>query len=188
MLEGTKVNLRAPEMSDLDRSARWVNDAVVTRFLALRYQMSRPAEEAWLRQVTQQPGSFAGVLFAIETKDGRHIGNTDLRGTSPEDRTASLGIMIGEKDCWSQGYGGDAILTLLRFAFDEINLNKVALSVFEGNDRAHACCRRCGFVEEGRLRQARYIEGLYRDEVLMSILRGEFYALHGARAAVEVAR
>ncbi|HEX5480196.1 MAG TPA: GNAT family protein [Dehalococcoidia bacterium] len=188
MLEGNLINLRAPEMADLARNTRWVNDREVTRFLAMRYAMSQFAEESWLRARTGQPLSYENALFAIETKDGRHIGNVGLERTAPEDRKAMLGILIGEKDCWSQGYGTDAIVTLLRFAFDEMNLNKVWLTTYDFNERGQACYRKCGFVEEGRMREARYSEGAYHDELLMSVLRDEFYALHGATHAEEVAR
>ncbi|MHB8376125.1 MAG: GNAT family N-acetyltransferase [Dehalococcoidia bacterium] len=179
MLEGELVNLRAPEMSDLERNARWVNDREVTRFLTLRYQMSMAAEEAWLRELTAKPLSFERVFFAIETKDGRHIGNCNLFDVSPEDRKALAGIMLGERDCWSHGYGTDAMTTLLRFAFDEMNLNRVALSVYDYNERAHASYRKCGFVEEGRLRDDIFRDGRYHDVVRMAVLRDEFYALHG---------
>jgi RimJ/RimL family protein N-acetyltransferase len=98
----------------------------------------------------------------------------------PEDRKAGLGIIIGEKEYWSKGYGSDAIVTLLRFAFHEMNLHRVQLSVHDGNDRAKACYRKCGFVEEGRLRQDRFARGRYIDTLIMGVLRDEFRALHGA--------
>ena len=79
--------------------------------------------------------------------------------------------MIGGKDCWGRGYGTDAIRALLRFAFREMNLNRVWLTTGENNPRALACYRKCGFREEGRLRQDRYLEGRYWDTILMGILR-----------------
>ena len=103
----------------------------------------------------------------------------DLHRVHAEDRKAGLGIMIGEKDYWSNGYGGDAIVTLLRFAFHEMNLNRVWLHVFEFNERARASYKKCGFREEGRLRQHYYAEGRYWDVFVMAILRDEFEALHG---------
>jgi RimJ/RimL family protein N-acetyltransferase len=174
MIEGELVNLRAPEMSDLERNARWVNDREVTRFLAFRYQMSLAAEEAWLRELASKPTSYERVFFAIETKDGMHIGNTNLFDVKPEDRKAKLGIMIGEKSYWSRGCGSDALTTLLRFAFDEMNLNRVELDVFAFNERAIAAYRKCGFIEEGRRRQALYQEGVYHDVLVMGVLREEF--------------
>ena len=89
--------------------------------------------------------------------------------------------MLGEKDYWAKGYGTDAIVTLLRFAFHEMNLNWVWLHVFEFNERAMVCYQKCGFKEEGRLRQHYYQEGRYWDSVVMGILRDEFDALHSAR-------
>ncbi len=57
MIEGKLVNLRAPEMDDLERNTRWINDREVTRFLSVRYAMSQLAEEAWLRDLTSKPMS-----------------------------------------------------------------------------------------------------------------------------------
>ena len=179
MIEGTRVNLRAMEMTDLERCQRWINDREVTRHLAMRYPMSMAAEESWLRNQTSKPMSFDAVLFAIETKEGRHIGNIDLRAVQPENRASMLGVMIGERDCWSQGYGADAIQTLLGFAFDEMNLNRVELHVFAKNERAIACYLKCGFVEEVRLRQAIYKRGVYADQLVMGVLRDEFEASRG---------
>ncbi len=176
MIEGKLVNLRAPEMTDLDRNATWVNDREVTRFLAFRYQMSLAAEEAWLRELASKPTSYERVFFAIETKDGVHIGNTNLFEVKPEDRKAKLGIMIGDTSYWSKGYGSDALMTLLRFAFEEMNLNRVELDVFDFNERALASYRKCGFVEEGRRRQALFKAGAYHDVVLMGVLREDWRA------------
>ena len=173
MIEGKIVNLRAPEMGDLERNTRWINDREVTRYLGRRYEMSLAAEEAWLRDVTANPMSYERPYFAIETKEGEHIGNTGLFDVKPEDRKAKLGIMIGEKAYWSNGYGSDALRTLLAFAFDEMNLNRVELDVFAFNERAIAAYRKCGFIEEGRRRQALYRQGAYHDVIVMGVLRAE---------------
>ena len=180
MLEGRIVNLRAREMADLERNTRWVNDREVMRFMSVRYPMSALAEEQRMRDRMVRPMTFADTPLAIETKDGEHIGNTSLFNVSPEDRTADFGIMIGEKACWSKGYGSDATRTLLRFAFDEMNLHRVWLTVLATHERGIACYRRCGFREEARLRQDVYRHGQYYDFITMGILRNEFEALHGA--------
>ena len=204
MLEGNLVRLRALELSDLERVYSWINDREVTRYIAARYPLSRADEERWLRG--SSPNSFGGgVQLAIEVKAGEvkdgeakngagkdgetnesaHIGNIDLVEVQPEDRKAGLGVMIGDKDYWSNGYGTDAVVTILRFAFYEMNLNRVWLHAFDFNERAQACYRKCGFQEEGRLRDHYYTEGRYCDSVVMAVLRHEFEALHGvAEAAV----
>ena len=181
MLIGKLVRLRRFEKEDLERVLGWINDREVTRFLAARYPFSRAQEEDWIDRVSKQPPS-EGLVLAIELlADSRHIGSIGLHDPRWEDRHASLGIMIGEKDCWGRGYGTDAILTLLRFAFDEMNLHRVTLDVLTDNDRAIASYRKCGFVSEGTLRQAYYQEGRYRDLLTMGVLAGEFRALHGVR-------
>ena len=182
ILDGRLVRLRALEPSDAERAYTWINDADVTHYLMARYPFSMTDEHNWLAEAAKG-NSFQDVRLAIETTDGKHIGITGLHRASPEDRAAELGILVGEKDFWSQGYGTDAILTLLRFAFHQMNLHKVELGVFEFNDRGMACYRKCGFIEEGRRREAHFQDGRYWDIVRMGVLRREFDALHGTAEA-----
>ena len=178
MIEGRLVRLRPAELADAERFSRWFNDQEVTRFLiADRYPVSLAEEERFVRE--RPPMSFSdGAIFAVETKDGRHIGWTSFYDVHTEDRKACLAVTIGEKECWSQGYGGDAVVTLLRFGFHEMGLNRVWLTTVEYNERAIACYKRCGFVEEVRLRQDAYRHGRYWDFVQMGILRHEFDGRH----------
>jgi RimJ/RimL family protein N-acetyltransferase len=171
MIEGKLVNLRAREMSDVERMTRWINDREVTRFLSARYPWSSAAEEAFVRGATSVPMAFADPRLAIEAKDGTHIGSIGLHRASPENRGAEMGIMIGEKAYWSKGYGSDAVATLVRFAFEEMNLIRIELHVYDFNERGQAAYRKCGFVEEGRMREAHYYEGVYADVVVMAVLR-----------------
>ncbi|HYM16734.1 MAG TPA: GNAT family protein [Dehalococcoidia bacterium] len=180
MIEGSLVRLRPIEMADLDRYHAWINDAEVTRFLNMRYGVSRAAEEAWLAGRTAQPLSYANVGFAIDTKDGVHIGGIDFHHALPEDRAARLGITIGDRTYWSRGYGTDAMRTFVRFGFAEMNLNRIDLTVDERNARAIACYQRCGFVEEARLRQDRYSDGAYHDTLIMALLRDDWLAAQTA--------
>lgn len=177
MLEGKLVRLRAMEPEDIEEALKWVNDREVTLWLtSLRYPVSRKAEQQWIDDTPAN--SFAnGVRLAIETKNGKHIGGINLHRTNPEDRKAGLGIMIGEKDYWSNGYGTDAVRTLLKLAFDEMNLHRVWLHVFADNERAVACYVKCGFREEGRLRQEVFQDGRYNDLIVMGVLEDEFAAV-----------
>ena len=176
MLEGTLVNLRAWECADARRLQRWINDRAVTQFLGSRYPQSLAFEESWVAERAAKMQSFGEVRFVIETKEGLPLGNMGLHDGSPEHRRAWLGMMIGEKEFWSKGFGSDALMTLLRFAFDEMNLHRVALDVYDFNQRGQASYRKCGFVEEGRRRHARYQQGAYHDVVAMSVLREEWQA------------
>ncbi len=180
---GKLVRFRAIEPEDAERAFRWINDREVTQFLMARYPFSLAYERDWAAAASKA-NDFSEVRFAIETLDGVHIGVCGLHRGRPEDRWADLGIMIGEAAYRSQGYGTDAMLLLLRFAFYQMNLNKVNLGVFEINPRAQAVYRKCGFVEEGRGREEYYQDGRYIDVLRMGILRREFDALHGPADAV----
>lgn len=185
MLEGRLVRLRALERTDAEKAHRWMNDAELRELLhGMRYPVSVEDEERWIEGA--RSSSFSRVVLAIETEEGVHIGNVELRAVSAEDRRGELGIVIGDKDYWGKGYGTDAIVTLLRFAFGVMNLHRVWLTTGEDNPRASACYRRCGFREEGRLRQDRYLGGRYWDTIVMGVLREEFEVAHASGASEEV--
>ncbi len=183
MLTGRLVRPRALDMDDLDRYIAWINDAEVTRFLgATLPAVPRGAEAAWLEKHVQRGFSFDDFTFAIDTLEGLHIGSISLHKPDAIDRKSVLGIMIGDKTCWDRGYGTDAIRTLLRFAFDETNLHRISLDVSADNLRGIACYRKCGFVEEGRLRDDRFTGGAYHDTLVMRVLEPEHRARESAAA------
>ena len=97
MIEGKLVSLRPQEATDLERDLAWMNDQEVTRFLNMRYPLSRAAEERWLHDAASKPTSYGDANFAIEIKEGRHIGNTSLMDVQAENRCATLGIAIGDE-------------------------------------------------------------------------------------------
>ena len=174
MIEGKLVRLRAREPGDAERAYRWINDPEVARFLVVRYPQSLAAERAWIEH-TPAP-SFQMVALAIDTLDGIHIGNIDLRDIQPENRHAEIGIMIGEKEYWGRGYGSDAVRTLAGFAFRQMNLQRVYLRTYEYNLRAQRAFAKAGFAVEGRLCRQVYRDGRYWDVILMGLLREEFEA------------
>jgi RimJ/RimL family protein N-acetyltransferase len=185
MTGGKLVRLRPIELDDLERYVHWVNDPEVMRFQSARYPWSRAAEEDWIKEAMRKT-SPPEIILAIDTlEEVRHIGSIGLHDINRENRRAVLGIMIGDKTCWDRGYGTDAVLTLLGFAFQEINLHRVQLIVHQDNARAIACYRKCGFVEEGRLRQDWYQEGHYADTFVMGVLASEFRAFMAADRAAQ---
>ena len=106
----------------------------------------------------------------------RAIGLVGLHGFRNSARRGTLGITIGEPDCWGQGYGTDAIELLLGHAFDELNLHRVELCVYATNARGIACYEKLGFVHEGAKREAMVVDGAYVDEVQMGLLAPEWRA------------
>ena len=171
MLEGKKVRLRAIERGDLPRFVQWLNDREILYFLARYMPLSNTEEERWFEQHLKDEKSR---VFAIETRGGVHIGNVALDKIDWKNGHAELGIFIGEKQVWGQGYGTDAVLTLLDFAFNEMNLHRIALHVMAFNQRAIRCYEKCGFVLEGTEREVVFRGGRYHDQLIMGILREEF--------------
>jgi diamine N-acetyltransferase len=174
MIVGTKVRLRPIERDDLPRFVEWFGDPEVRRHLAIYLPFSLAQEERWFENLQGRLERQEDVLLAIETADGVHIGNLGLHGINWKDRSAELGIAIGEKAYWNQGYGTDAIRTLLGLAFRELNLHRVFLRVDADNARAIRCYEKAGFQREGTSREAVFSEGSYRDQYVMSILESEF--------------
>lgn len=174
MIAGEHVILRAFERDDAERCYRWMNDPNIVRTLKSRYPIAFQNEIEWLERAMQVSVGDSERHFAIERKDDRtHIGNASIHEIEWVSRTAAFGLFIGEPSAWNRGFGGDAIRTLVRFAFEEMNLRKLRIGVFEYNERAKHVLEAQGFVQEGRLRQEFYREGTYHDIVILSIFRGE---------------
>lgn len=174
MILGEKVRLRSIEREDLPRFVKWFGDPQVRRHLAIYLPLSLAQEERWFEGLLERLEKQQDVVLAVETLDGVHIGNVGLHRINWKDRNAELGIAIGEKAYWDQGYGTDAIRTLLGLAFREMNLPRIYLRVDEDNARGIRCYEKAGFRCEGTLREAVFKDGAYHAQYIMSILGSEY--------------
>lgn len=173
MIRGKKVDLVAASECYIDSYHRWVNDEDVVDMMGFPdYHLPMEKERKWAE--LQQDMTRDERSFTILTKKGKAIGNLGLMCIDGVSRSAIFGIMIGEKDYWDRGYGTDAIDTALKVAFEEMGLRRISLTAIDMNDRALACYEKCGFVTEGRDREAKFHKGEYRDFVRMSILKREW--------------
>jgi RimJ/RimL family protein N-acetyltransferase len=177
MLIGERVDLVAAERSYVPLYNKWVNDPEVTQWLKVDPPLSLEMEHNWVDGVCRE----GRMVFTILTKEGKPIGNLGMEEISWKHRRASMGIMIGEKEYWGKGYGSDAIITLLRYAFEELGMRRVDLFTDLDNVRARRTYQKCGFREEGVMRQFRSKNGRVVDEVLMSILSSEWFTAHPPR-------
>jgi RimJ/RimL family protein N-acetyltransferase len=172
-LIGRDVYLRPIELEDAATYVRWLNNPEVSRFLeAGAFPLNRLREEDYIRNLYSD--DHGTNLALVLKQEDRHIGGIGLSSIQWPARRAVIGIVIGEQDCWGKGYGTQAMRLMLGHAFNTLNLNRVALRVFESNARARACYLKVGFQEEGRLRQDRFAGGRYEDVLLMSVLRSEW--------------
>ena len=175
MLYGKRIRLRAIEKEDLPRFVIWLNDPEVRRNLQLFQPLSLAQEEEWFKEILQRPVEEQPLVIEIKTAEGwQAAGNVGLFSIRNADRAAEIGIFIGEKTFWGQGYGTESMRLMLQYGFKELNLNRIYLRVYETNLRGISSYEKAGFKQEGRLRQDRFMDGKYIDVLLMSVLRSEW--------------
>lgn len=182
MLTGKKVRLRAYRREDLPLALEFINDAEVKTNLVVGvpFPLKPEEEEKWYESISAaKPESYS---FAIETLDEpRYIGGCGLNKVDWKNRVAQVGIFIGLELFRGQGYGTDAMNLLLRFIFDQMNMNKVKLEVFSFNARAIKSYEKCGFIKEGVMRRELFRDGKYHDIVTMGVLREEWEKAQSAK-------
>ena len=174
---GDRVQLRSFELSDLDEIMKHWNVLELRRLLggADRGPAARSEEEEWIKDTWKRRQERKAFAFAIEVLvEKKLIGGTSLFNIDWTSRSADAGISIYDPECWGKGYGVETLDLLLGFAFQDLNMKRIGLEVFDFNKRAYKCYLKVGFKEMGRRRKARFIEGQYRDSILMDLLREEW--------------
>lgn len=154
-LAGNKVTLRPRRLRDAISDYQWRRDAELCRLDAT--QPTTSSFEEYLRLADGAPSHFSqSCHFAIESLDGKHIGNCSYFGIDETSGEAEIGIMIGDKAYWNQGYGADAMRTALNYIFSQTNLKRIHLKTLDWNVRAQKCFEKCGFTPCGRLSRGEY--------------------------------
>lgn len=170
-LIGKKVILRPRKKDlDLDNCWRWINDPEITPFIQAIGPIDFRTEEEWFNK----SDTNNKVFVIVDKVTGKAIGNMGLHDIDWIHRFATSGAIIGEKEYWGKGFGTDAKMLLLDYAFNTLNLQKVCSSVYEFNSRSLGYNKHCGYVEEGRLRKQRFKNGQYWDEIRLGVFREEW--------------
>lgn len=149
MIIGSKVILRDKKLADALNDYTWRTDPELAQLdaaprLTIPFSQYLSDYAAELRYP-----SLTRHRFAIETLDGKHIGNCvyyDINETKGE---AELGIIIGARDYWDKGYGADTVTTLVSYIFRQTNLKRIYLKTLDSNRRAQKCFQKCGFTPYG---------------------------------------
>jgi RimJ/RimL family protein N-acetyltransferase len=178
LFTGSLVKLTTAEPGDAEAFAKWSTDPIYMQraYSGPAYPVPKSQYEDWDKSFSCNAGEE--YQFRLRTvEDNRLIGKASLYGISWTDRKATLAIAIGDETDRGKGYGSEAIRLLLRYGFEELNLNRVSLWVFEYNRRAMRLYEKLGFKHEGRLRQDSFHQGRYWDNVQMAMLREEWEPL-----------
>lgn len=167
-----RIRLRIKRLSDSKDDYAWQSDPELAKLdAAVTLKMSYPQ---YLSEYTfdlcfPNPSRHE---FAIETLEGKHIGNCVYYNVDETEGKTEIGILIGNHDYWNRGYGAEAVDLLLEQIFIKTNLERVYLTTLDWNIRAQRCFLKCGFNDCGKL---------VKDEctfLLMIIHRKEWEVLH----------
>ncbi len=159
---------------DVHKLFAWINDRETVLLNAPFALVHFKTHTEWFDAVRQRADT---AIFAIRAIDGdRLVGSCQLHSIHPVHRSAELQIRIGDAKDRGKGYGREALKSLLHHGFADRNLNRIQLHVFSDNLAAIRLYTRAGFQEEGRLRQAAFIDGTFKDVVVMSLVRSELAA------------
>lgn len=176
MLTGKLIDLYPLEKIDLLTNLKWANNMELINLTGIpKFPKTIVELENWYNQTVLSPNN---KFFAIKTKQGEYIGNVELNALDWVNRSVEIGMLIGEQQFWGKGIGKEIVKLLLNYLFKELNLHRIYLEVIAYNERAVNLYKKCGFREEGRLREAYYANGKYWDIILMAMLKKEFEQIY----------
>lgn len=138
----------------------------------LRPGLSIEGAEHWFDDIQAGQGR-SRLDLGIFTLENRLVGDIQLAHFDWQNRSAELGLGVARAADRFQGYGLDAAQVIIRYAFEHLDLMRISARTTEYNEAARAALRRCGFVEEGRDREAVYAGGRRWDNVRYGMLRHE---------------
>jgi RimJ/RimL family protein N-acetyltransferase len=171
MIFGDTIALGPILPVDLPDLFQWVDNPDTAQFNEPYRPPNWNRQEAFWLNADADP---TRVFFAIRSRETAAIlGYVQIMQIDPIHRSATLGILIGNPGDRGQGRGREALSLAVRYCWNDLNLGRLALSVFAGTDRATGLYLSLGFREEGRLRQARFIDGQWIDVILMGLLHPE---------------
>lgn len=174
-LKGERIELRRHDRRNYPLYGEWYGDWEIWNLTSWRSTPIGP--KAVERLFEEREMSSLDDSFAIHRRgDKTPLGVISLINISEPNASADLSIIVGSEEDRNRGYGTEAIRVLLDYAFNDLGLCRVGLSVFQFNEHAIAAYRKLGFNEEGRMRRAIRRDDTAYDAILMSILSSEWKA------------
>jgi ribosomal-protein-alanine N-acetyltransferase len=175
ILRGPEIVLRAPKPEDVEDRLALGRDPEIIRMFGGNTSKPLPPLTAgevsrWLDRINAHPHAW------VVEHQGRLLGEARLDGLNEHDGRARLATGLFDSTKLGQGLGRKVVRLVLQHAFEELRLHRVDLRVLAYNARAIRCYRSCGFVEEGREREAALVAGERHDDVIMAILSHEYFA------------
>ena len=172
-LSGNRVDLCVLDpQADMSIYESWINDQGTTRYLmAGKYPLTQKGIRQFIKQFRNSKEIFLGIFLK---KDHHYVGNIALRLIDERNRSADIGLMIGDADSRGQGFGAEALRLIVEHAFFCLNFHRVMAGIVESNAPSVRLFERLGFQKEGMLREYFYVDGKYENFLLYGLLRPEY--------------
>lgn len=172
-LIGLNVTLRQATADDVDARLRLGRDPEIFEMFGVSRDALQPLDRdgaaKWVQRLVEHPHAWV-------IEHGALIGEARLDRVDMQDRRASFAIGIFDPRSLGRGLGTEAARLVLGYAFEELKLHRISVRVLAYNERAIRSYRKCGFVIEGREREAGLVNGRWHDDVIMGVLEHEFTA------------
>lgn len=174
--KGKHVYLRPFIQADAPTLQRWMNDQEVVQYLMRVFPISIREEQEWLDNQGKSKNDFALAIVTVETNE--FIGSIGLHRIDWVNRNAVTGTVLGESAYWGKGYGTEAKMLLLDFAFNALDLQVIVSNVMDYNTRSLSYGKKCGYVEVGRIpKWLRRKNGERCDEVVLAVTQEQWRPL-----------
>lgn len=158
---------------EVEKFTEWMNDFQITDYTGRSGELQSIMEErSWIENIVKD--SKSKNFNIVELNNDELIGSVGLAHINWINRSAVLGVFIGDEKYRNNGYGTEAINLLLEYSFRYINLHSIRLELLDINERAHKCYLKCGFKDMGRSREKIFVNGKYYDTLYMDIIENEF--------------
>lgn len=180
VMEGKQIYLRPANVEDLEDYYQFLCDPESARLTGSQQIFSKQSAAGWLEKISTPDSSRVDLMIMTQDSD-QLIGEVVLNDMDPVNRFANIRIGIGGQANRGKGYGTEALLLMLEYAFGTLHLHRVELGVFSFNDRAIHVYEKIGFKREGVQRDVLYLNHQYHDSIMMSILEHEFRELHTSK-------
>jgi len=173
IIEGDELGFTEPKEEYLELYKDWFNDLEVNQFVSnFGTVLTTEAEENWYKSQAESDEATFTIHYL---PDDKPIGNCGIHNVHQENDHAEMGIVLGEKEYWDRGLGTEAVRLITDYGFTALSLHGISLWVKSYNKRAIRVYEKVGYQESGRMRDFYKVDGEYYDQVLMDVLREEFY-------------
>ena len=164
-----EVTIRPITYDDTENIVKWRNSEYVNSRFIDRRLFTKESHEAWLKNYVET-GKVAQFIILL---DGEAVGSVYLRDIDPDKKEAEYGIFIGEESARGKGVGTKSAKLILKYAFEELNLEKIFLRVFEDNPGAVRSYEKAGFKKIDRV-DTLNIDGETLEVIFMELEKKDF--------------